>query len=293
MGRSCINLVGNTTQGQNLGTGTTIFAGKVGSNTLSYKSLSALGSGISITCDNNNIYFSGSTGGTSYTFNNGLTETSGTVKLGGSLCEYTNLTVGSNGITIADDDFDVYFDLNDFGYNLHHYNTNISSGGDSTYSCIQITAQPSGGTSGNLITIGSSGDVMWYNNCFIVRASSTAPNYPGIQYLTSYMADYTDRSLPDWEAVKCLVESGGTGGTSYTFNNGLIEQGDVVSLGGTLTGVTTINLDNNAFCFNLNPSTNSNVRFGDGGDTIIGEFNNPVVHILQYFLQIVIYHFYL
>ena len=61
--RSNINLVGNTTQGQNLGTGEGIYVGKSVGNILQYKSLSVTGTTMAITCDDNNIYFSANTGG--------------------------------------------------------------------------------------------------------------------------------------------------------------------------------------------------------------------------------------
>jgi len=67
MGRSNINLVGNTTEGQNLGTGHEIYVGKSVGNILQYKSLQISGTTMKITCDDNTIYFSANTGGgTSY-----------------------------------------------------------------------------------------------------------------------------------------------------------------------------------------------------------------------------------
>jgi len=61
--RSNINLVGNTTQGQNVGSGEGVYKGKNLGNTLQYKSLSVTGTTMAITCDDNNIYFSAATGG--------------------------------------------------------------------------------------------------------------------------------------------------------------------------------------------------------------------------------------
>jgi len=61
--RSNINLVGNTTQGQNVGIGTDIFKGKNVGNTLQYKTLSVTGTTMVITSDADNIYFSANTGG--------------------------------------------------------------------------------------------------------------------------------------------------------------------------------------------------------------------------------------
>ena len=63
--RSFINLNAYATEGQNVGTGTTVYAGKCGASTLLYKTISATGSGISISGDSENIIVSGSTGSAS------------------------------------------------------------------------------------------------------------------------------------------------------------------------------------------------------------------------------------
>ena len=66
--RSNINLIGNTTEGHNLGSGICIFKNKTNGNTLNFKSLKSTGSTISITEDADHIYFSASSsgGGTNY-----------------------------------------------------------------------------------------------------------------------------------------------------------------------------------------------------------------------------------
>jgi len=61
--RSNINLVGNTTFGQNVGTGEGVYKGKNLGNILQYKSLQVTGTTMSITSDANNIYFSAATSG--------------------------------------------------------------------------------------------------------------------------------------------------------------------------------------------------------------------------------------
>lgn len=63
MNRSNISLVGNTTQGENLGNGCTIYNGKINTNTLSYKTLSTTGTSIQLFSDDNTIYISGASGG--------------------------------------------------------------------------------------------------------------------------------------------------------------------------------------------------------------------------------------
>jgi len=91
MGRSCINIGGNTTVGQNVGSGIQVYAGKSGANTLQYKTLSVTGTTMAITCDGDNIYFSAQTGGGGglSASPNGLTDDGSTVCLGGSLSQNT------------------------------------------------------------------------------------------------------------------------------------------------------------------------------------------------------------
>ena len=61
--RSNINLVGNTTFGENVGTGTGVYKGKNLGNVLQLKTLSVTGTTMTITSDAENIYFSAATGG--------------------------------------------------------------------------------------------------------------------------------------------------------------------------------------------------------------------------------------
>jgi len=99
--RSNINLVGNTTEGQNVGTGTGVYKGKDLGNLLQYKSLQVTGTTMVITSDANNIYFSANTGGggsgSGFTVaNNGLcTNGTTTVGLGGTLAN--NTCINGNG----------------------------------------------------------------------------------------------------------------------------------------------------------------------------------------------------
>lgn len=63
MGRSNINLVGNTTTGSNLGSGACVFAGKNTGNNLQFRTISATGTSIQIFQRDNDILISGATGG--------------------------------------------------------------------------------------------------------------------------------------------------------------------------------------------------------------------------------------
>jgi len=99
--RSNINLVGNTTQGQNVGSGEGVYKAKSVGNIMQYKSLSVTGTTMAITCDADNIYFSAATGGgggSGFTIaNNGLcTDGVSTVGLGGGLSNNTIISGGSS-----------------------------------------------------------------------------------------------------------------------------------------------------------------------------------------------------
>lgn len=95
--RSNINLVGNTTQGQNVGMGADVYKGKATGNLLQFRSIAATGSSVQIfqTDDEILIYAEGGSSGTTYTFENGLTKTLTNVTLGGELTENTNISGGT------------------------------------------------------------------------------------------------------------------------------------------------------------------------------------------------------
>ena len=59
----------------------------------------------------------------------------------------------------------------------------------------------------------------------------------GIRYATDYSANFVDRSLVDKEYVDNKADS-------ITANNGIVRQGDILSLGGTLTGDTQVDTNN-------------------------------------------------
>ena len=97
--RSNINLVGNTTQGQNVGSGAGIFASKAGVNTLLFKSIGSTGGTIQIIETDNEIYISGTTSISGIqSANNGLNKTGQNVGLGGAL---TGSTIISGAYTLS------------------------------------------------------------------------------------------------------------------------------------------------------------------------------------------------
>jgi hypothetical protein len=96
--RSNINLVGNTTQGQNVGGGDAcLFKGKGAGNILQFRTISATGTSIQLQQIGDVIYIGseGGSSGTTYTFNNGLTKNITNVKLGGNLTENTKISGGT------------------------------------------------------------------------------------------------------------------------------------------------------------------------------------------------------
>ena len=108
--RSNINLVGNTTQGQNVGAGEGVYKDKILGNTLQFKGLAVTGTTMAITCDADNIYFSAATGGGGgglTASNNGLCDNGTTVGLGGGLSNHTIISGGSGfdyGMTFSNQD---------------------------------------------------------------------------------------------------------------------------------------------------------------------------------------------
>ena len=88
MGRSNINLVGNTVSGENLGSGAGVFKGKNTASNMQFKTISATGTSIQIFNLANDILISGSTGGGGGSITggaNGLSTSGDKIILGGAL----------------------------------------------------------------------------------------------------------------------------------------------------------------------------------------------------------------
>jgi len=96
--RSNINLVGNTTQGQNVGGGAGIYKGKNGGNLLQFKSIAATGSSITIYQVGDKILISGSTGGGSVSGGANLGTGNGTIytSLNSGNLQFKTLSGGTN-----------------------------------------------------------------------------------------------------------------------------------------------------------------------------------------------------
>ena len=218
--RSCINLVANTTFGQNVGDGCGVYKGKINANTLQLKSISATGSSVQILSDDDNIYISGVTAGESYSFTNGLTETSGTVKLGGTLTGTTTLSFGSSYFKMypSTSDFDLF--ASD-GTNYTNVYSSLSSifnsmqaGSGSTYSEIRTC----------LDKVQISSDV---TNDYGVTFDCT-----GAYYNKDFSGTYTDRHLVDVAYVSGLT-GGGVGTLQQVTDSGSTTTNSIVIGGGT------------------------------------------------------------
>ena len=212
--------------------------------------------------------------GVTLTFGNGLTKTGQNVKLGGLLTENTQietsgsreLIIGDSGLTsyfrhynnncseiyqengvdyglfqlrsdnsywgVVSDNIEneIYLNLDEIFITSSNYSVNNCSHLDLAFGCIRLLSNNSDGcksiefTGNNIIT------------------QSTFTGFTGIQYDANYGANFVNRSLVDKEYV-----DGQVSGATLTYNNGLTKTGQVVSLGGTLTGNTIINTDNKLF----------------------------------------------
>jgi hypothetical protein len=224
MNRSNISLVGNTTTAQNIGGGTGIYKGKVGTNNLQFKSLSG-GTG-SVLIDNftnpNVITLYSLSGGSIVNLNNGIT---GATSLGTGTGVYTSVSdcnikfkslSGGTGISISSDANTI---------NICSISLGSITGGTNGLS-----------TSGKNITLGGvlTGDTIF---------DGTVSNF-NLKYGGDYSANFTARSLPD---INWITGNTGTitGGT-----NGLTTSGKSIKLGGKLTENTNIDITS-SFTFTI------------------------------------------
>ncbi len=100
--RSNISLVGNATEGQNVGVGEGVYKDKILGSILQFKELSVTGTTMKITSDDENIYFSAATGGGGGTITggaNGLCTSGENIVLGGSLTGDTTINLNTHNLT--------------------------------------------------------------------------------------------------------------------------------------------------------------------------------------------------
>ena len=159
--RSNINLVGNTTQGQNLGGGANIFKCKTRGNNLQFKTISATGTSIQIFNRDNQIYISGKTGSNNYVFTNGLCESGGNVCLGGTVVDGTIVGLPSNGALLGFESTGTYLR----NIYLQSYNSTYTQG-----AVIQV------------MTNGLDASCIGFSAYSGVSAASANLTYTGLQY---------------------------------------------------------------------------------------------------------------
>jgi len=204
--RSNINLVGNTTFGENVGTGTGVYKGKNLGNVLQLKTLSVTGTTMSITTDADNIYFSAATGGggggTITGGANGLSTSGSNIVLGGALTG--NTCIDGNG---------------------EFYSLSLTG-----MSQMNLMAQSTVYTCGCNSVLVVGGGI-----CICGGGFTYMCNLPsGTQSNVAYVA--ADGRL-------YCGAAGGGGGLSAT-GNGISDDGTTIRLGGTLTGDTSIDMNN-------------------------------------------------
>jgi hypothetical protein len=182
----------------------------------------------------------------SYTFENGLTETDGVVRIGSPL---------SGASTIHFDDW-CYLNMPAPYQYIFTVSSATGSGGSHTrvtqeYSLwsIQCGDEPkddtstiyhriSAGTSATDVGLMRNTGSWLYSRFYLTTTSMLVQdniNTKGLIYESDYSAAgvLDDRWIPDYGAVKAYADS--VGGGSYTFSSGLTESGGTVTLGGTLT----------------------------------------------------------
>jgi len=229
-----------------------------------------------------NQYVTGLTSGFFDTASNGLTKDLQDVKLGGTLCENTDICLGggaaSQTFTIKNSGTTVcsVLDMNGTTVSLCASNVNspfqtgrvtvgssgsvICSGFATCFSSIEM-----GNSIFNICAIGGS------SNAYL-RVTDDTSTPRGLEYAACYHSTYCDRSLTDKEYVDTCVNSL-TGTTSQSITgatNGLCKVGQDVVLGGSLTGPTTINVTGQQLTFTGGTVNISNgILHVCGGQTII------------------------
>jgi len=199
------------------------------------------------------------------TANNGLTKEGTNVRLGGTLTGHTCITInGNNGFEVSDVAYQhkILVTTGSSGILLGHYGAAIQLLGTSTTEQIFI------GNDDVFICLDTgAASCISFAQPFIFCDSQGTKT--GLKYAGDYSSNYTARSIPDVGYVTGFTSQGITGAI-----NGLTKVGQLVKLGGTLTGGTCINMNNNAFYFN-SPNFNSYVDIA-----VSDVFNQNVFQVL-------------
>ena len=232
---------------------------------------------------------------TTYTFENGIYEAVGVVKLGGLMTENTNIGGASN----------------DHEFSLTNTNSNIlltsySSTVPSIYSRLQIGAVTTSPAYAILSVFNDgAANSLEFNSSGAILLTDVISS-KGIIYGADYSSNFSARSIVDknfidthigGQAVDALITTptlvqdgyviawnntnteyeliAGGGGTSYTFANGLTESGGAVVLGGTLTGNT--NIDGNATTYSLSISNLTTFSADSNGQITLTSDNSNIL----------------
>jgi len=221
-------------------------------------------------------------GGGSYTFENGLTESSGTVKLGGTLTDLLTTITISDGLGGNNDaDFRLEWDDSSYsGYFEMGYDQNgtmirnySSSGltGDNTYlntTSASITIAYSDGVDTSSIYINASQMLV-----------TDSTNSKGFVYVTDYstVGEADDRWIPDYAAVKAYADS--VGGTTYNSGSGITVDGsNNIDLGGTLDATATIVQSTYAMVIEGDDGASLSSRFRHDYDTQYWASHSTTAH---------------
>lgn len=230
--------------------------------------------GYSIVWDNGSNNFTLAPGGSALTFTDGLTNSSGTVRLGGNIDEATtNVTQTAAGIIRIR----AQFGSNEAG--------------------LQVTAV---GSNNNTVALYATGGTL---SLTATEAIMTAPGTGALKYAADYSASFVTRTLPDvgWvnthlagKAVNSNMTGAGGPEDTYvvewhnagsdfrlaprttfalTNGSGTTAAGTAVNLGGTLTG--NVNIITAANTFEIKTSSGYGIRLGTITYTIAGDSQTP------------------
>ena len=198
------------------------------------------------------------------TASNGLTKTGYDVKLGGALSAPTTVDLSGNAISFTGSTAASALLTINNGTTINNAISVTSVGAGLTAQ--NDTAGLSSGilatSSGTIINADDSADV----NSLSILSDGTLEiddsiNSKGIDYAANYHVNYTPRTLVDKEYVD---NHAATGVTTSTASNGLTKTGNNITLGGALTGDTTVTTGANGLY--ADAGATGNILFsGNGG----------------------------
>ena len=172
------------------------------------------------------------------TFENGITEAGGVVKLGGDLTGTTTVDSETYTLTFTSDPGAASYassELTSGQYIIHAEVTASGEFAEVNTSSNQVRLYADDGVSEySGIDIGAGGDLdIYFTDFGLITDAGGTP--VGLVYDDDYSANFTNRSLVDKEYVDSVAGA-------YTFTNGIVESGGTVALGDTLTGITTLEI---------------------------------------------------